>query len=104
MVRDLVSSLLDEKLAHISTKNHLKDLSNYIKDLKEENILLKTEIVCLKELTFKMDSLLEELEISANSKNVIFKSVKNSPSDDPKKTKKKKKNFDLFQNNCLQIF
>ncbi|KAK9506904.1 hypothetical protein O3M35_008753 [Rhynocoris fuscipes] len=81
MIRDLVSSLLDEKLANISTKNDLTDLSNYIKAHKEENSLLKTEIASLKELNLKMDSRLEELEISARSKNLIFKGAKNSPSD-----------------------
>jgi len=82
----LMSSLLDEKLAPLATKNDLTALQNEIIALREENAGLWEEVRALQAVTKVTHRRVEELEIATRSCNLIFKGLK---------TGKEEKNCDL---------
>jgi hypothetical protein len=71
----MLSSLLDQKLSNLATKEDIGVVSRKITDLERENASLKTELVRIREQERKTLSKLVDLEGRSRRNNLIFKGL-----------------------------
>lgn len=74
-----LSSLLDDKLSKLATKDDLLSLSMKVGTLEEENRLLREEVSCLREQGQLVMGKVVDLESRARRNNLIFKGLKVPP-------------------------
>lgn len=83
MMKEVMSGLLDDKLAPLATREDIVSLKKEIIALKQENTSLKLEIDSLKKLHIKAEARIEELELLSRRNNLLFKGLNYSSSGDP---------------------
>lgn len=82
LIKEVMSGLLDDKLAPLATKVEFSALRDDIISLKEENAQLKAELEAIKSMNILTESRVEGVEIASRRNNLIFKGIKHSSTDD----------------------
>uniref|UniRef100_T1HZT7 Uncharacterized protein n=1 Tax=Rhodnius prolixus TaxID=13249 RepID=T1HZT7_RHOPR len=80
-IREMLSDLLDSKLAAVASKQDIQELREAYNSMKEENVQLRCELAQLREANLRNEKLLETLDNKLRRQNLIFRGVlKHSPS------------------------
>lgn len=80
-IREMLSDLLDSKLASVASKQDIQELREAYNSMKEENVQLRCELAQLREANLRNEKLLETLDNKLRRQNLIFRGVlKHSPS------------------------
>jgi hypothetical protein len=74
-LKDLLSSLLDEKLVNIATKQDIEDVTSEVRNLKLENERLQEEMSQLKQQQNFLFNKINDLESRSKRNNLIFKGL-----------------------------